>query len=239
MSLATTMTQRTAQVSPGPGVGLKRWDRLYRTFPPTSSAGVRDYIHVVDLAKGHIAALRKLKEQCGCRVGRQRRSEGGEGGEVLDKWGPEWWLVHCPPVPVLSWADLQPGHGHRLFGAADGPGHGEGLWKEGKPSTLPYPASLLAADLAPHTSLPDGCCLSARCLQAPAQHLCFLRAWSAAGWAGPGLAQLSYDLPFLQIPYKVVARREGDVAACYANPSLALRELGWTAALGLDRMCEC
>lgn len=51
----------------------------------------------------------------------------------------------------------------------------------------------------------------------------------------PGL-QLS---PLLQIPYKVVARREGDVAACYANPSLALQELGWTAALGLDRMCEC
>ncbi|XP_036203852.1 UDP-glucose 4-epimerase isoform X2 [Myotis myotis] len=41
-----------------------------------------------------------------------------------------------------------------------------------------------------------------------------------------------------KIPYKVVARREGDVAACYANPSLALQELGWTAALGLDRMCE-
>lgn len=43
----------------------------------------------------------------------------------------------------------------------------------------------------------------------------------------------------LQIPYKVVARREGDVAACYANPSLAREELGWTAALGLDRMCKC
>lgn len=31
--------------------------------------GVRDYIHVVDLAKGHIAALKKLKENCGCKVG--------------------------------------------------------------------------------------------------------------------------------------------------------------------------
>lgn len=29
------------------------------------------------------------------------------------------------------------------------------------------------------------------------------------------------------------------MAACYANPSLALQELGWAAALGLDRMCEC
>lgn len=31
--------------------------------------GVRDYIHVVDLARGHIAALKKLKENCGCKVG--------------------------------------------------------------------------------------------------------------------------------------------------------------------------
>lgn len=31
--------------------------------------GVRDYIHVVDLAKGHIAALKKLQESCGCKVG--------------------------------------------------------------------------------------------------------------------------------------------------------------------------
>lgn len=33
-------------------------------------AGVRDYIHVVDLAKGHIAALKKLEENCGCKVRR-------------------------------------------------------------------------------------------------------------------------------------------------------------------------
>lgn len=33
--------------------------------------GVRDYIHVVDLAKGHIAALKKLKENCGCKVPRE------------------------------------------------------------------------------------------------------------------------------------------------------------------------
>lgn len=44
-------------------------------------------------------------------------------------------------VPVLSWADLQPGHRHGLFGAADGPGYGEGLWEEGRPSTCPCPDS--------------------------------------------------------------------------------------------------
>jgi UDP-glucose 4-epimerase len=30
--------------------------------------GVRDYIHVVDLALGHVAALKKLKENCGCKI---------------------------------------------------------------------------------------------------------------------------------------------------------------------------
>lgn len=56
----------------------------------------------MDLAKGHIAALRKLKEQCGCRVGRRGRSEGVEGGRVLDKWSPEGWLVHPPPWSLFS-----------------------------------------------------------------------------------------------------------------------------------------
>lgn len=39
------------------------------------------------------------------------------------------------------------------------------------------------------------------------------------------------------IPYKIVARRPGDVATCYADPSLAGRELNWTAARGIDDMC--
>jgi UDP-glucose 4-epimerase len=41
-----------------------------------------------------------------------------------------------------------------------------------------------------------------------------------------------------EIPYRVVARRPGDVAACYADPARARDLLGWTARLGLDRMCE-
>lgn len=30
--------------------------------------GVRDYIHVVDLATGHIAAMKKFQENCGLKV---------------------------------------------------------------------------------------------------------------------------------------------------------------------------
>jgi UDP-glucose 4-epimerase len=40
-----------------------------------------------------------------------------------------------------------------------------------------------------------------------------------------------------EIPYDVVPRRPGDVAACYADPSRARELLGWTARHGLDRMC--
>jgi UDP-glucose 4-epimerase len=39
------------------------------------------------------------------------------------------------------------------------------------------------------------------------------------------------------IPYKVVGRRHGDVAAYYADPSLAERELGWRAERDIDQMC--
>lgn len=40
------------------------------------------------------------------------------------------------------------------------------------------------------------------------------------------------------IPYKIVERRPGDIAACYADPSKAENELGWSAGKGIDEMCE-
>jgi UDP-glucose 4-epimerase len=39
------------------------------------------------------------------------------------------------------------------------------------------------------------------------------------------------------IPFKIVARRPGDVAACYADASKAKAELGWEAQRGIDEMC--
>ncbi|MEA4824154.1 MAG: UDP-glucose 4-epimerase GalE [Clostridiaceae bacterium] len=41
-----------------------------------------------------------------------------------------------------------------------------------------------------------------------------------------------------QIPYKITARRPGDIATCYADPSLAAELLGWKAERGLREMCE-
>jgi len=40
-----------------------------------------------------------------------------------------------------------------------------------------------------------------------------------------------------EIPYTIAARRPGDIAACYADPSKAKSELGWAAERGLEEMC--
>lgn len=41
-----------------------------------------------------------------------------------------------------------------------------------------------------------------------------------------------------RVPYRIVPRRPGDVAACYADPAFAQAQLGWTAEFDLDAMCR-
>ena len=40
------------------------------------------------------------------------------------------------------------------------------------------------------------------------------------------------------VPYAIMPRRPGDVAACYADPALAKKLLGWSAKRGIDEMCR-
>ena len=50
-------------------------------YPTPDGTGVRDYIHVVDLARGHVCAIKKLETNCGlfiCNLGT------GKGYSVLD-----------------------------------------------------------------------------------------------------------------------------------------------------------
>lgn len=101
-------------------------------YPTPDGTGVRDYIHVMDLAEGHVAALRKLKSGCGlfvCNLGT------GRGYSVLE----------------------------------------------------------------------------------------VIRAYEEASGR--------------PVPYVVEGRRSGDVAACWADPTRARRELGWTARRSLEEMC--
>lgn len=41
-----------------------------------------------------------------------------------------------------------------------------------------------------------------------------------------------------EIPFKIVPRRAGDIAACYADPSKARTELGWETSRTIDDMCR-
>lgn len=40
-----------------------------------------------------------------------------------------------------------------------------------------------------------------------------------------------------KVPYEIVGRRSGDIAECYADPSLAEREMGFRCRYSLDEMC--
>ena len=42
----------------------------------------------------------------------------------------------------------------------------------------------------------------------------------------------------VKVRYKITDRRPGDIATCYADPTKAREELGWTAEKELDEMCE-
>jgi len=102
-------------------------------YPTPDGTGIRDYIHVVDLAKGHVCALQKLKDKSGLQVFNLGT---GQGYSVLD-------IV-------------------KAFKKATG----------------------------------------------------------------------------VDIPYKIVGRRPGDIARCYADAGKAARILKWQAKFGLEQMCK-
>lgn len=41
-----------------------------------------------------------------------------------------------------------------------------------------------------------------------------------------------------KVAYKIVKRRPGDIATCYADPKKAYEELGWGAEFGIEDMCR-
>ncbi len=117
-----------AQVAVGRRECLKVWGNDY---PTPDGTGVRDYIHVVDLAIGHLKALARLSE------------------------------------PQCIAVNLGTGHGYSVLDV--------------------------------------------------------INAFAEAS-----------NRP---VPYELALRRPGDVAACYADPSLAYSLLGWKASRNLSAMC--
>ena len=60
---------------------LKELGIFGNDYPTHDGTGVRDYIHVVDLAKGHVKALKKIEENCGLKI---YNLGTGTGYSVLD-----------------------------------------------------------------------------------------------------------------------------------------------------------
>ena len=112
---------------------LERVNVFGNDYDTPDGTGVRDYIHVVDLSRGHVKALEKLAQAPGLRV---YNLGTGKGYSVLD----------------------------------------------------------------------------------------IIRAFSRA---------CGHEVPYVMAP-----RRPGDIDICYADPTKALKELGWKAEYDLDRMCE-
>ncbi len=112
---------------------LKELNVFGNDYPTKDGTGVRDYIHVVDLADGHLKALEKLMQNPGCVV---YNLGTGKGYSVLE-------MV-------------------KAFEEASGKA----------------------------------------------------------------------------IPYKISERRPGDIAECYADPTLAEKELNWKANKNINEMCE-
>ncbi len=101
-------------------------------YPTVDGTGVRDYIHVVDLARGHLAALSRIAE-----------------------------------TPGVLTVNLGTGQGYSVLEV--------------------------------------------------------LRAFERASGR--------------PVPFRMVDRRPGDIAQCYADPTLAAELLGWRAEKGIDEMC--
>ena len=67
-------------------------------------------------------------------------------------------------------------------------------------------------------------------------------AWTVNLGTGKGYSVLDFVKAYEKasgkpIPYQIVDRRPGDVAQCYADPSLAAEMLGWRAQRDLQQMC--
>ena len=104
-------------------------------YPTRDGTGVRDYIHVVDLAKGHLAAMRYLEQR--------------ERGELFV------------------------------------------------------------------TNLGTG-----------------------IGYSVLEMVQAFEKVAGVKVPYRIVERRPGDIAECYADTKYAKEAMGWMAEFGLERMCK-
>ena len=70
-------------------VAIGKLEKLHvfgNDYPTVDGTGVRDYVHVVDLAKGHVAAIEKLFTNCGLFICNLGTGKGYSVLEVIDAY---------------------------------------------------------------------------------------------------------------------------------------------------------
>ncbi|XP_048759990.2 UDP-glucose 4-epimerase-like [Ostrea edulis] len=100
-----------SQVAVGKRAELSVYGSDYDT---TDGTGVRDYIHVVDLAQGHVAAQKKIETNCGCRV---YNLGTGKGYSVLEM-AKAFEEASGKAIPFKK-VDRRPGDVASVYGNAD------------------------------------------------------------------------------------------------------------------------
>lgn len=71
----------------------------------------------------------------------------------------------------------------------------------------------------------------------PGASVLTLNLGTGKGYSVLELVKTFEDATGRPVPYRFTQRRQGDVASCYADPSLAARTLGWRATRDLREMC--
>ena len=68
--------------------------------------------------------------------------------------------------------------------------------------------------------------------------ICYYNLGTGVGYSVLDLVKTFKEVNGVDVPYKIVGRRAGDIAACYADPSKSFEELGWKAEYGIEDMCR-
>lgn len=80
-----------------------------------------------------------------------------------------------------------------------------------------------------------------KALQATDTRSCGVHVWNLGTGRGHSVLEVVHAFEAIAgrpVPYRIAPRRAGDIAACWADPSKAERELGWRASRDLQAMLQ-
>ena len=188
-----------------------------KNYPTKDGTGVRDYIHVMDLAEGHVAALRYMERaESSPRDSSCRRKPAS--------------------IPALSSTNsLLSSNSLSSTKKLSFPRRRESMPTPSSPATdgdaIPfchYEPPLRRRGNLVKTNLHE---------MAPPASPLIINLGTGRGYTVLEIIEAFARASGKKIPYKISKRRPGDIATCYAQTTLAKKLLGWKASRSLDAMC--